>query len=160
MTQDCTHSAAMPVPSDRPRAMRLLLVERGDALWEGSAQRLVERGAVVRRADPETAEAAAARDAFDAVLLDFPAPGHGVLQLLTRLRRAAPDLQILLLSGHVGLRSAKRAMEAGAFDFLLKPVGLDELWAKLRDASELRRLSAPTDAVPGEPPDADAEARP
>ncbi|MGE4553112.1 MAG: hypothetical protein AB7D57_08370, partial [Desulfovibrionaceae bacterium] len=48
-------------------------------------------------------------------------------------------------------------MEAGAFDFLLKPVGLDELWTKLRDARELRRLSGAED---GDPAPASAPAKP
>ncbi|MGE4553111.1 MAG: response regulator, partial [Desulfovibrionaceae bacterium] len=148
MTQDSATRTGMPVPPDRPRALRLLLVEQGDALWEGLGRRLAERGAEVQRVGPEAAESMTARRNPDAVLLDFPAPGQGVLQLLARLRRAAPDLPVLVLSGHVGLRSAKRAMEAGAFDFLLKPVGLDELWTKLRDARELRRLSGAEDGDP------------
>jgi DNA-binding NtrC family response regulator len=58
-----------------------------------------------------------------------------------------PEVEVIMLTGHASVEVALEGMEAGAFDYLLKPVSIDELLFKLQDAAEKKRLrsaSAPS----------------
>jgi FixJ family two-component response regulator len=60
-------------------------------------------------------------------------PGMSGTEVLRRIKRQFPDLPVILLSGHGSVRDAIEGMKHGAMDFLMKPVDINELTAKLRD---------------------------
>ncbi len=99
----------------------------------------------------ETAEAAngsaavaeVERDAPDAVLLDLMMPGGpDGLATIEQLKRVAPDLPVVMMSGKANLADAVRATKLGAFQFLEKPLTPEGLLTTLRAALELSRTLA------------------
>jgi len=61
-------------------------------------------------------------------------PGMDGLELLRRLRRLYPDMPVVLLTGHASVELGVQGMELGAFEYLLKPIELDELLDTVRRA--------------------------
>jgi two-component system, OmpR family, KDP operon response regulator KdpE len=76
---------------------------------------------------------------FDVVLLDLHTPSVGGVFFCRRLCALAPQLPILMLSAHDNQDDRIDALEAGADDFLLKPLHLRELAARIR--ARIRRAS-------------------
>jgi DNA-binding NtrC family response regulator len=83
---------------------------------------------------------AAAEHAPDVVLVDLRLPDASGLTLLEALRADDPELGVIMLTGHSDVPTAVRAMQAGALDFLEKPVDLETLDASVTRAVELVRL--------------------
>ena len=61
-----------------------------------------------------------------AVFLDVRLPGMDGLTALGKLRAAAPDASVVVMTAHGNLATAVRAVEGGAFDYLAKPFDLDQ----------------------------------
>ena len=66
-------------------------------------------------------------DDFDLVITDLKMPGVDGLELLKAIRDRHPATEVVVLTGHGTVESAVDAMKKGAFDYLIKPVNLDEL---------------------------------
>jgi len=81
-----------------------------------------------------------ASERVDAVLSDVVMPEIDGLEFLAELRRRAPDVPVVLMSGQATVDTAVRATRLGALDFVEKPVGLDRLFLTLRNALRLDRL--------------------
>lgn len=73
--------------------------------------------------------------AYDVVVMDVRMPGMDGLEGLHRMKQTAPRLPVILLTGHASLNVAVNGMELGAFDYLLKPIAINELIMKLEDAA-------------------------
>src|SRR3982750_3690121 len=93
----------------------------------------------------ETAGSAAealARDdwaTISAIILDRRLPDATADELLPRLRRAAPDAAVIVVTGYADLQGAVSALRQGATDYILKPIEPDVLRARLRHVAEYRR---------------------
>jgi len=74
------------------------------------------------------------------VLTDVRMPGMDGLELQRRIRAIDPDLPVILLTGHGDVPMAVAALKSGAWDFLTKPAGADQLSAALRRAAQARAL--------------------
>jgi DNA-binding NtrC family response regulator len=70
------------------------------------------------------------------VLLDMMMPGTGGLEVLKRIKERYPQVQVILLTGNISTQDSSEGMRLGAFDFLTKPVSIDDLMEKLRKAME------------------------
>jgi DNA-binding NtrC family response regulator len=79
-------------------------------------------------------------EAVDAILCDVVMPEMDGLAFLERVRQAAPEVPVILMSGQATVDMALRATRAGALDFVEKPVGLDRLLLTLRNALRLHSL--------------------
>ncbi|MFH0794403.1 MAG: sigma-54 dependent transcriptional regulator, partial [bacterium] len=66
-------------------------------------------------------------DDFDLVITDLKMPNLEGLELLKIIRDRYPSTEVVVLTGHGTVESAVDAMKKGAFDYLIKPVNLDEL---------------------------------
>jgi DNA-binding NtrC family response regulator len=89
--------------------------------------------------EAESAEAAllhAGREHFDMVLTDLLMENMTGLALLVEIKRAQPEIEVALMSAYGSIESAVEAMRLGAFDFLVKPVGVEKLKAALRAMAE------------------------
>lgn len=71
---------------------------------------------------------------IDAVVLDLVMPGLDGMGVLTKLREAGVALPVIVQTAHGGIDNVVSAMRAGAFDFVVKPVGLERLQVSLRNA--------------------------
>lgn len=72
----------------------------------------------------------------DVVVLDVKMPGMDGIEALKEIKRRHPLVEVVLLTGHASTEVAIKGMELGAFDYLMKPIGMDELLYKVQDAYE------------------------
>jgi DNA-binding NtrC family response regulator len=72
----------------------------------------------------------------DVVLLDVKMPGMDGIETLREIKKRHPLMEVILLTGHANTDAAIQGMELGAFDYLMKPMGIDELLYKVQDAYE------------------------
>ncbi len=111
--------------SDAPR---LLLVEDEEAVANGLAMLLQRAGyQVTWVASAEAALKTLDKHEFDLVLSDVRMDGMSGLELLAVLRARQPELPVILVTAHGTVEMAVAAMREGAADFLVKPVGGDQL---------------------------------
>src|SRR5262245_11620752 len=82
----------------------------------------------------------AGRAPLDVVLSDLKMPGGDGLELTRRLSASAPDLPVIILTGHGTISSAVECMKAGASDYLLKPADPDALEVAIEKALATRTL--------------------
>jgi two-component system nitrogen regulation response regulator NtrX len=123
---------------------RVLLVDD-----EANIRRMV--GALLQSEGYETVEAAdgnagvarVVEDAPDVVLLDLMMPpGPDGLATLEQIRKRAPHVPVVMMSGKASLADAVRATKLGAFQFLEKPLTPEGVLVTLRSALELGRTLA------------------
>lgn len=122
--------------------MRILIVDDETEFLSLIQKRLSRRNMEVVTADNgvsalefvQAENSPATGAAFDAVVMDVRMPGMDGLETLRRMKQAAPSLPVILLTGHASLGVAVNGMELGAFDYMLKPVAINELIIKLEDA--------------------------
>lgn len=79
--------------------------------------------------------------AAEVILLDRRLPDGTAEELLPRLHEAAPEAEVIIITGHAGLDSAIAVMQQGATDYLLKPINPDALRASLRRLAERRAMA-------------------
>ncbi len=91
-------------------------------------------------ADGETALADLDRTRPDVITLDAVLPGMDGLETLRRIKQRAPEVPVIMLSGHGQARTIVEAMRLGASDFLRKPFEVEELELAFRKALENRAL--------------------
>ena len=72
----------------------------------------------------------------DVVILDIMMPGMDGHAALAEIKKIAPATQVIMLTGHGGLDSAKQSLEKGAYDYLTKPCDIDLLASKITSAYE------------------------
>lgn len=125
--------------------MRMLLVE-DDARLAGAVRSWMGHGGVdvdwvVSGADAETA---LRRGGHDCVVLDLGLPDMPGEEVLRRLRAEGHTLPVLVMTAREQVQDRVRLLDLGADDFLVKPVHLDELSARLR-AVQRRQGSAETE---------------
>jgi DNA-binding NtrC family response regulator len=58
------------------------------------------------------------------------------IEVLKVLKRMDPALHVIILTGHGSERAARDGIAHGAFDYLIKPIGLDPLVARIQAAFE------------------------
>ncbi|MDP2861427.1 MAG: response regulator [Desulfobacterales bacterium] len=76
----------------------------------------------------------------DVVVLDVRMQGMGGIQTLKEIKKIRPLVEVIMLTGHANLEVAVEGMEAGAFDYLMKPTDVDELLYKLEDAFKRKKI--------------------
>ncbi len=107
---------------------RILLVDDDADLRSVFREKLEYSGHEIDEAD--SAEVALAKvSAFDPALVvtDVRMEGMTGLELLSRIRESMESVDVIVMTGHDTMTSAVEAMKSGAFDYLVKPVGLKEL---------------------------------
>jgi DNA-binding NtrC family response regulator len=74
------------------------------------------------------------------VVLDVKMQGMDGIQTLREIKKIKPLVEVIMLTGHANLEVAVEGMEMGAFDYLMKPTGVDELLYKLEDAFKRKKI--------------------
>ena len=80
------------------------------------------------------------REQPDVVLSDLFLPDLDGLKVLEELRRVKPAIPVLIMTAYGTVDTAVRALKQGAYDYLVKPLDLDDLQVKLKRAAEAGRL--------------------
>lgn len=64
---------------------------------------------------------------FDVVLLDLRMPGMDGMSVLKAIKEHWPESEVIIITGYPAVETAKEAVKLGAYDYLAKPVGPDEV---------------------------------
>ena len=113
--------------------VRLLVIEDDPLLGDALAAGLRQLGhSVDWFSDGASADAALASAPYDAVTLDLGLPGRDGMAWLQRWRRAGRSEPILVLTARDAIEQRVAGLDAGADDYLVKPISIDELAARLR----------------------------
>lgn len=75
-----------------------------------------------------------------AVLLDIDLPDGSGLDVLREIKREHPEAIVIMITGNVQVDNTISALRGGAYDFIAKPINLEELRVTLRNAIETRHL--------------------
>jgi len=119
----------------------VLLVDDEVEFLETLEKRLRRRNMDVRVATSgEEALEVLSQSPPDVVVLDVKMPGMDGIETLREIKRRAPLIEVVMLTGHANLEVAIQGMEMGAFDYLMKPVDIDELVYKIQDAQRRKAL--------------------
>ncbi len=78
---------------------------------------------------------------FDAALVDIWMPEMDGLQVLDEIKRHDPALEVVMMTGNPMVETAVQALKSGAYDYLIKPLNLDELQHLMQQVLEKRFLS-------------------
>jgi len=119
----------------------VLLVDDDHDLCETLSLGLRQRGyAVTTRSSAAEGAAALDGEAFDAVVTDLNMRGQSGLELCARVVERLPDVPVVVLTAFGSLDTAVKAIRAGAYDFISKPVELDALAIALERAIKHKQL--------------------
>ena len=113
--------------------MRILLAEDDALLGDGLRAGLRQRGFQVdwvRSGD--VAERELRAQPYEAAVLDLGLPQMDGMEVLAAVRRAGICMPVLVLTARDAIPDRIRGLDAGADDYVIKPVDLDELAARLR----------------------------
>ena len=121
-------------------SINALLVDDEEEFVTTLCERLALRGIKARVAtDGEQALREVGADPPDVVVLDVMMPGLKGTEVLRRIKAMRPRVQVILLTGHGSARDGIEGMKLGAFDYLMKPLKIEDLLAKLAEAGQIAR---------------------
>ncbi len=122
--------------------MRVLFVDDEVEFLQLMEKRLSRRGMEVSTApdgqsalDMLDAVLAGGGEMFKVVVMDVRMPGMDGLETLRHMKAKAPELPVILLTGHACMGVAVQGMDLGAYDYMLKPVSISELIIKMEEAA-------------------------
>lgn len=117
--------------------LSVMIVDDEEDFLETLVKRLEKRDVkVIGAKSGEEALELLQESPVDVVVLDVKMPGMDGIEALKEIKRRHPLVEVVLLTGHASTEVAIRGMELGAFDYLMKPIGMDELLYKVQDAYE------------------------
>lgn len=110
---------------------------------------LLTMSAILRQEGYDVEEASAghlalqalAERSFDLVLTDLNMPGVDGMAVLEAVQKHAPDTVTLVITGYASVPTALRALQLGAYEYLLKPTEIEDLKGAVRRSLERKRLS-------------------
>jgi DNA-binding NtrC family response regulator len=125
--------ARSPASANKDAANTILIVDDEPLIRDTLAEYLTQEGyPVAACANGEEAVALAGERRFAVALCDVQLPGMDGLALLDRLRRISPETFVLVITAYATVENAVEAFQRGAHDYLMKPILLDEVLAKVR----------------------------
>lgn len=117
--------------------LRVLIVDDEEELVSTLVERLRLRGIEARGAiTGAEALTLIERDNFDVAVVDVKMPGIGGMEVMEGLLTKRPDLQVILLTGRGSEIESEKGLKAGAFAYLMKPIDIEELVKKMREAAK------------------------
>jgi two-component system, NtrC family, response regulator AtoC len=121
--------------------MKVLVVDDDRGLRQ-SVSFILQDGGYLPRVAAGAEEGLEAAEAFqpDLVLVDFRMPGMDGLEFLSAYRKAGGEAPVIVMTAYGSMDLAVKAMQAGAYDYLPKPFGADEILLTLRKAQEREML--------------------
>ena len=121
--------------------INVLLVDDEVEFLETLVKRLTKRGLNVLAAKSgQEALSIIRAKKIDLVVLDVRMPGIDGVQTLREIKVLDPLMEVIMLTGHASIEVAIEGMELGAFDYLMKPADIDELFYKLQDAFKKKTI--------------------
>jgi DNA-binding NtrC family response regulator len=122
-------------------AVKVLLVDDETEFLETLVKRIKKRKVDVSGVNSgEEALKVLARNPVDVVILDVRMPGMDGIETLRALKKDYPLTEVIMLTGHASVEAAVEGMELGAFDYLMKPMQIDDLLYKIQDAYKKKTI--------------------
>ncbi len=116
-------------------AFKVLLVDDETEFLETLVKRLTKRKLdVIGATSGKEAIAILNKTPVDVIVLDVKMPDMDGIETLKAIKKLRPAVEVIMLTGHANVEVAIQGMELGAFDYLMKPMDIDELLYKLQDA--------------------------
>jgi two-component system NtrC family sensor kinase len=117
--------------------IRVLLVDDEDDFRQTVAKRLIKRGINAKQAaSGEDCLNALENETADVVVLDVKMPGMDGIETLHHIKKGHPKTEVIMLTGHATTQDGVDGIKSGAFDYLSKPIELEHLLGKIRQAHE------------------------
>jgi DNA-binding NtrC family response regulator len=85
---------------------------------------------------------------FDVVLLDLLMPGMNGMTVLSTIKQQWPESEVIIITGYPALETAKQAVSLGAYDYLAKPAGPDDIINATHSAMNHKRWTLRSDPAP------------
>ena len=119
----------------------VLLVDDEVGFVETFGERLELRNFEISKAfsGPEALQVLEENKNVEVVILDVKMPGMDGIETLADIKRKHPLVEVMMLSGHADVDSAIEGMKQGAFDYLMKPVDMDQIITKVTEAAAKKR---------------------
>ena len=95
---------------------------------------------VAEAADGSEAVRAVEEEPFDLILLDIRMKTMDGIEALQEIRKISPLVPVLIMTAYASVKTAVEALKAGAFDYLTKPLDIEELKILIEKALELYHL--------------------
>lgn len=117
--------------------VKVLLVDDEEQFLESLVKVLNRRGlAAYGVGSGQEALRRMEQESFDVVVLDLMMPGIDGIDTLSCMKSRWPETEVILLTAVGSTEMGIKGMRAGAFDYVLKPMDLDELVEKIHQARE------------------------
>ena len=114
--------------------IKILLVDDEKQFVDTLAERLAMRGFSARVAYDGPQALKAVEELTDVIVLDLRMPGMDGFEVLRSVKKSNPQVQVIILTGHGGDAEEQTAYRMGAYNFLKKPMDIDELLNSIRMA--------------------------
>jgi DNA-binding NtrC family response regulator len=125
---------------NKSKTIKILLVDDEKGFVDVISKRMSKRNIEVAKAYSGKDALQALRKAdFDAVVLDLKMEDMDGIEVLKIFKKIAPELPIIMLTGHGSEEAARDGIRFGAFDYLTKPCDFDELILKIQEVVSSRR---------------------
>ena len=132
-----------PAVASPPALASVLVIDDEEIVCNTLSAMLKAEGfdAVIARSGKEGVGLLRSRQ-FEVAIADLMMPGMNGIQTIAALKAVDPDIEVIILTGHATLNSSIAALRQGACDFLLKPIGMEQLRPALMRTLEKRRGEA------------------
>ncbi|MFP4548380.1 MAG: sigma-54-dependent transcriptional regulator [Fidelibacterota bacterium] len=121
--------------------MRILIVDDVKNIRVSLTQILKDENHDVRDCeDGESALEFLQKQSVDLIFLDVKLPGMSGLDVLDEVRENYPETDVIVISGHGGIKTAVTAVKNGAFDYMEKPLSLPKISIAVRNIEAKRRM--------------------
>ena len=124
----------------RKKTIKVLLVDDEVGFADILAKRLGKRGMAVMPVYTGTEAIQAIRkNDFHVAVLDLKMEDLDGIEVLKIFKKAYPEMEVIMLTGHGSEQAAKEGIQYGAFDYLTKPCELEDLVKKIHQATHQGR---------------------
>lgn len=131
------HKANVYRKFDFEAPSKVLLVDDEREFVKTLSERLILRdmGSAVAH-DGEAALKLIAEDEPEVLVLDLKMPGIDGIEVLRRVKETKPEIEVIILTGHGSAADKELCMKLGAFAYMHKPVDIEQLSKKVKEANE------------------------
>jgi signal transduction histidine kinase len=135
------HSECKTLDKSRIKNLRVLIVDDEEYIRLSLSELLSYIGfEVATAANGEDALKKLTENRFDIAFMDIKIPGMNGVELLGRVRKAYPDVSVIMMTGYATVENAVEAVKLGAYDFLRKPYDIEEIKVSINRLLEKKKL--------------------